>query len=228
MSAAGNELDDWLLATTGRETVEDSGTAQSRSIQSNNQLGHTVSTVSFAKMLGTSHEYARRLVATSRCGMRIPGRNNTRKHSWLISRTWAEKFVRLRGAFRLAENRQRPSKDNLDYQPRPYLALTVTGSDGTRKVLSLNEHDLEVLIGVWGSLPLLLTLEDASVLRAITRQRIHPNPMVMQALGVFSGRMTPGAVEAINTVSKPEARWWNERLAELIERTGQVEVTRDE
>jgi hypothetical protein len=223
---ASNDLIEELLAGLVPQTGSGE-TERASSIQPNDRLGHTmVSTADFAAMLGTSHEFARRLVAASGHGIRIPRGGDPQKRFWRISRTWAEKFVRLRKAFRPAEDRQNPRKDNQEYEWRPYLDLSVVHSDGAREVFHLNEHDLEVLTAIWGPLPLVLDLEDASVLRAITRWRLHPNPTAMQALAVFARRMTLEAANAMEkAVPKPEARWWNEKLAELIERTGRVEVS---
>src|SRR5215831_16926254 len=177
-----------------------------------------ISTSEFAAMLQTTHEYARGLIACSKWGQK------NGSGYWLISRSWAEKFVRLTKRFRQAENRQHPL--HRDYEERHSVDLSIVHADGSCETFRLNEHDLEVLVASFGSLPLVLDREDASVLRAITARRNHPNPEAIQALAILYRKgMDLESVKLLETYTKRKSLWWNEKLADLIERTGRIEVS---
>jgi len=95
------------------------------------RLAYT-SIADFAAMLGRSHEFARQLIRGSGQATFIP---KGPKGFWLISRTWAKKFVRLHETFRQAENRQRPPRD--DYEERGFVDLSIVHAGGTREAFSL-------------------------------------------------------------------------------------------
>jgi hypothetical protein len=186
-------------------------------VQPDARLDH-ISSSRFAAILQRSHEYARRLIAHSKWGKK------NGSGYWLISRSWAEKFVRLHKRFRQAENRQNPL--HRDYDERDLIDLRIVHADGSREAFCLNEHDLEVLVAAFGLLPLVLDCEDASVLRAITGHRNHPNPEAIQALAVFYRKeMDLESAKVLAPYTKRKSLWWNEKLADLIERTGRIEVS---
>jgi hypothetical protein len=191
--------------------------AQADMVQLDVRLDH-ISTSEFAAMLGRTHEYARRLVAGSKWGKK------NGSGYWLISRSWAEKFIRLHEKFRQAENRQHPL--HRDYEERDSVDLSIVHADGSREAFRLNEHDLELLVATFGLLSLVLNREDASVLRAITAHRNHANPEAIQALAIFYRKeMDLESAKLLETYTKRKSLWWNEKLADLIERTGRIEVS---
>jgi hypothetical protein len=191
--------------------------AQTDMVQLDVRLDH-ISTSKFAAMLGRTHEYARRLIAGSKCGKK------NGSGYWLIPRSWAEKFVRLHKRFRQAENRQHPLHQ--DYEERDSGDLSIVHADGSREGFRLNEHDLDVLVATFGLLPLVLDREDASVLRATTAYRNHPNPEATQALDMFCRKgLDLESAKRLETYTKRKSLWWNEKLADLIERTGRIEVS---
>lgn len=176
-----------------------------------------ISTSEFATMLQTTHEYARGLIACSKWGQK------NGSGYWLISRSWAEKFVRLREKFRQAENRQHPLHP--DYEERDSVDLSIVHADGRREPFRLNEHDLKVLVAAFGLLPLVLDREGASVLRAITARRNHPNPEAIQALAILYRKGMDLSAKLLEPYTKRKSLWWNEKLADLIERTGGIEIS---
>src|SRR5829696_2595905 len=107
-----------------------------------------VSASELARMLRVSHEYARRLIVESG-----QGRKNQSGY-WLISRTWAEKYARLREAYR-----------PLGTAEPPYYRLTFTAAQGGVEHGTISEDRLSALESAFGPMPMTLGPEDASVLR---------------------------------------------------------------
>lgn len=118
-----------------------------------------VSTCDLAARLDVSCEYARRLIAKSGRGLK------NERGSWSISRTWAEKFCRLRKLCRATK------KVDIDFildMPRfrtLFKCRLVSGE--VEEDISLSEDELLKLTEIFGPLPLNLCSEDASVLRMV-------------------------------------------------------------
>ena len=108
-------------------------------------------------MLGVSHEYARRLIVASGRGTR------NKSCYWQIGRTWAERFALLRRRCR-DHNRKLGDIDWFESAQRVEIALL---SEGRSEQNSILESELEVIVHVFGPMPLALSPDEASVFRTI-------------------------------------------------------------
>jgi hypothetical protein len=108
-------------------------------------------------MLQTTHEYARRLIAGSKWGKK------NGSGYWLISRSWAEKFARLRRLCRDYNKKLRDVDWLMDAKTVEISILTAGGNEKD----AVHEYQLGILVEVFGPLPLVLGSEEASIFRAI-------------------------------------------------------------
>jgi hypothetical protein len=162
-------------------------------VQQEVPLDH-ISASDFAAMLGVSHEYARRLIVAS-------GRGTKNKSGyWLIGRTWAERFALLRRCCR-DHNRKLGYVDWLESAQRVEIILL---SEGCSEQDSILESELEIIVRVFGPLPLALGPDEASVFRTIE---------------IFNNKRS-----GLNTLRDS----WTDRWADRIERFGIISIERVE
>lgn len=181
-----------------------------------------------AKIVGISEVWARRLCSRF-------GRKNFR-HQFKINRSWAEKFAGLRAAHLKAREKLLRAKRQV-HNDRHWRALRIKALDAwlaleeprtvelsNGETLKLTVHELEVL----RALPKALDAEWVPVLRALTDFRTWNNPnlgLLVQThvnllkLGVSDEEIR----EDLGHHYKRPDRFWNEKLATMIESAGILE-----
>jgi hypothetical protein len=125
-------------------------------VQQEVPLDH-ISASDFAAMLGVSHEYARRLIVAS-------GRGTKNKSGyWLVGRTWAERFALLR---RHCRDHNRKLGDVDWFESAQSVEITLL-SEGRSEQDTILESELEIIVHVFGPLPLVFGPDESSVFRMI-------------------------------------------------------------
>jgi hypothetical protein len=140
----------------------------------------------FAAMLGVSHEYARRLIVASGRGTK--------------SRTWAERSALLR---RCCRDHNRKLRDVDWFVSARRVEITLL-SEGRSEQDSILQSKLEIIVHVFGPLPLALGPDEASVFRTIE---------------IFNNKRS-----GLNTLRDA----WTDRWADRIERFGIISIERVE
>jgi hypothetical protein len=162
-------------------------------VQQEVPLDH-ISASDFAAMLGASHEYARRLIVAS-------GRGTKNKSGyWLIGRTWAERFTLLRRCHR-DHNRKLADLDWFESAQRVEIVVL---SEGRTEEDSILESELEIIVQVFGPLPLALGPDEASV---------------FQTIEVFNNKRDRSGPNLLRTS-------WTDNWAHRIERFGSISIER--
>jgi hypothetical protein len=153
-----------------------------------------ISASDFAAMVGVGHEYARRLIVASERGTK------NKSGYWLIGRAWAERFALLR---RCCGDHNRKVGDVDWFESAQWVEISLR-SEGRSEQDSILESELEIIVHVFGPLPLALGPDEASVFRMIE---------------IFNNKRS-----GLNTLRDS----WTDRWAYRIERFGIVSIERAE